>query len=162
MDFPNRRKPLMFPPVHDLLLQWHKLDDILDFFTLLGLVTPSYRLVKTLPTDVDLSMKLKLSMLLESSLISESADDPKDMSPKILASFSLALVLMKRGDEISSSLDSVDDVEFEISGSTADNPDEIGISRRYDPSFSTQKWNSPNVISIGSSRYAYASKREGG
>jgi hypothetical protein len=52
---------------------------------------------------------------------------------KILASFSLARVLMKRGDEISPSLDSVDDAESEISGSTSDNPEEIGISRRYDP-----------------------------
>ncbi|KAK1695551.1 hypothetical protein QYE76_012248 [Lolium multiflorum] len=53
------------------------------------------------------------------------------MSLKILASLSLAMVLMKRGDEISSSPD-------EKSESIADNPDEIGTSRRYDPSLSTQ------------------------
>jgi hypothetical protein len=69
---------------------------------------------------------------------------------------------MKRGDEVSSSLVSNDDNESEKSESTTDNPDEVGTSRRYDPSFLTRKWNHPNVISIGSAKYAYASKREGG
>ncbi|KAK1664824.1 hypothetical protein QYE76_052983 [Lolium multiflorum] len=61
--------------------------------------------------------------LSESLLITESADDSEDVSLKILASFPLASVLMKRGDESSSSLD-------EKSESIADNSDEIGTSRR--------------------------------
>lgn len=61
-------------------------------------MTPSRRLAKTFPIAMDLSMKSRLSTLSESLLILESADDSKDMSLKILASFSLALVLMKRGE----------------------------------------------------------------
>ena len=86
-------------------------------------MTPSYRLVKTFSMAADLSMKLKLSTLSESLLIKESADDPKDVLLKILASFPPALVLMKRGDESSSSLD-------QKSESIAKNSDEIGTSRR--------------------------------
>ena len=29
MDFPNRRKPQMFPPDRGLVLRWHKFDGIL-------------------------------------------------------------------------------------------------------------------------------------
>ncbi|KAK1693004.1 hypothetical protein QYE76_009701 [Lolium multiflorum] len=54
-----------------------------------GLVTPSYRSAKTFQTEVDLSMKSKLSTLSESLLISEFAYDPKDMLPKMSASFRL-------------------------------------------------------------------------
>ncbi|KAK1662936.1 hypothetical protein QYE76_051095 [Lolium multiflorum] len=81
-----------------------------------GLVTPSYRVVKTFPMAADLSMKLKLSTLSESLLIKESADDSKDVLLKILASFPLALLYQEetsiaRGEE---QLDMKTDVKMAV------------------------------------------------